>query len=494
MADDAHSRSAWALVWVVALAALLTACGASSRHFGAVQRTASPVLRLAGGAPSHVAVIMMENEEYSDIIGSPATPYLNGLARRYALAAHHFAITHPSLPNYLALTGGSTFGIDSDCTDCRASGPSLGSQLSAARVTWKAYMEDLPRACFGGASAGGYAKKHDPFVYFPAVTGDPAACRNVVPMSTLTGDERAGALPRFVWVTPNLCHDMHDCSPATGDRFLSRLVPRLLSALGPRGLLLITWDEGSSDQGCCRVASGGHIALIAAGPAARAHTVMRTVSDHYSTLQAIEDLFGLARLRGAACPCTPSLGPLLRVAGGSSGAAGTSGASSASGASATSGASALRALRAELPHRVRGGPGPSEHAERDKRRGARAGGHKMRPRATDSDDPRAPTRFGGNCVFPDRPGAWRAGGRGGQRANGAVSAQTGRSARRVAQTQPSAVGGVGVGELVGAELELRPERDPHPSSPVGGVAGLDEAVVGIGGLAHDRQAETRAGF
>ncbi|HET9104880.1 MAG TPA: alkaline phosphatase family protein [Solirubrobacteraceae bacterium] len=313
------SRRALTLAWVFVLSALLTACGSSDRRFGPVQRTASPVLRLAGGPPAHIAVIVMENEEYSDIIGSRATPYINGLARRYALAGRNFAITHPSLPNYLALTGGSAFGIDSDCTDCRARGASLGSQLTAAGISWRAYMEDLPRPCFGGADSGDYAKKHDPFAYFPAVTGNPAACRNIVPLTALAADERAGTLPRLAWISPNLCHDMHDCSPATGDRFLTRLVPRLLARLGRRGLLLLTWDEGSSDEGCCRLASGGHIALIAAGPAARSHTVVRTPTDHYSTLQAIEDLLGLPRLRGAACACTPSLAPLLRTAGGAAG-------------------------------------------------------------------------------------------------------------------------------------------------------------------------------
>jgi hypothetical protein len=115
-----------------------------------------------------------------------------------------------------------------------------------------------------------------------------------------------------VWITPNLCHDMHDCGTSTGDRFLRGLVPPLLSSLGPRGLLILTWDEGSSDDGCCRLASGGHIATILAGGAARAAARLRTPVDHYSTLQLIEDLFGLPRLGGAACNCTPSLGPLLK--------------------------------------------------------------------------------------------------------------------------------------------------------------------------------------
>lgn len=300
------------LTVLVVTAAALAGCGASTRRFGRVQRTASAVTSLTGGQPTHVAVIVMENEEFSNIIGSTATPYINRLASRYALARSMFAISHPSLPNYLALTGGSTFGITSDCTDCSVGIPGLGGQLLAAHVSWKAYMEDLPRPCFAGGDAGQYAKKHDPFVYYRPIVSHPASCAHVVPLTQLGTDERAHTLPRFVWITPNLCHDMHDCSPATGDRFLSHLVPALLATLGPRGVLFLTWDEGTSDQGCCRLASGGHVATIVAGPGARAGAQLRTPTDHYSTLQAVEDLLGLTRLRGAACPCTPSLQPLLR--------------------------------------------------------------------------------------------------------------------------------------------------------------------------------------
>ncbi len=308
------TRRTCAWVMIVAFIALLAGCGASDRRFGHLQRAASAPLRLAAGPPAHIAVIVMENEEYGDIIGSHATPFINRLARRSGLAAAHFAIAHPSLPNYLALTGGSTFHISNDCTDCSASGDNLGSQLTSAKIPWRAYMEDLPAPCPRGSDAAGYAKKHDPFLYYTRLTAQPTACRNVVGLGALTTDERTGHLPRFAWITPNLCHDMHDCSTTTGDRFLSRLVPPLLASLGPRGLLLLTWDEGSSDQGCCRLASGGHIALIAAGGQARRGAVLHGTTDHYSTLQAIEDRLGLPRLGGAGCTCTPSLAPLLRTA------------------------------------------------------------------------------------------------------------------------------------------------------------------------------------
>jgi phosphatidylinositol-3-phosphatase len=256
-------------------------------------------------------VILMENEEYGGIIGSPSAPYINALARRYALATGMFAITHPSLPNYLALTGGSTFGIDSDCTDCSVGATSIVDQLERARLSWKAYMEDLPSPCFTGASAGEYAKKHDPFAYYTRITTNRAWCANIVGLSRLYADERNRTLPRFVWISPNLCDDMHDCSVSTGDRFLSRLIPPLLGSLGRSGLLFLTWDEGSSDAGCCHLAAGGHIVTIVAGPGARPGARLAKPTDHYSVFQTIEDLLGLARLRGAACACTPSLQPLL---------------------------------------------------------------------------------------------------------------------------------------------------------------------------------------
>jgi hypothetical protein len=256
-------------------------------------------------------VIVMENEEYGDIIGQRQTPYVNSLARRYGLATQMYGTSHPSLPNYLAMTGGTTAGIDSDCTDCSVRGGGLAGQLQARRISWRGYMEDLPHPCFLGASAGDYAKRHDPFVYYRQIARSPAACRRVVPLTELAADESRSRLPRFLWITPNLCHDMHDCSPSVGDRFLSRLVPPLLRSLGPRGLLFLTWDEGASDDGCCRLARGGHIALIAAGGAAQVHARLRTPGDDYSLLQTIEDLLGLPRLAGAGCGCTPSLQPLL---------------------------------------------------------------------------------------------------------------------------------------------------------------------------------------
>ena len=296
---------------VLAVLAVLAVAGCGTAHQLPERDRAAPPAKLAGGSPTHVAVIVMENEEYSDLLAAPHIPYIHHLVASGALAGQMYAVTHPSLPNYLALTTGSTNGISDDCTGCSVPGSGLAGQLNSHRISWHAYMEDMPHPCFTGSDAGLYAKKHNPFIYADALRADAAACARIVPFGRLGSDERARTLPRFIWVTPNLCHDMHDCDPSSGDRFLAANVPALLAAMGPRSLLIVTWDEGSSDDGCCRLAHGGHILTVLAGPAARHGARLGSAADHYSTLQLIEDLFGLPRVGGAACPCTPSLTPLL---------------------------------------------------------------------------------------------------------------------------------------------------------------------------------------
>jgi hypothetical protein len=261
---------------------------------------------VAGPSPvAHIVVIALENHEYQSIIGSPSAPYLNSLARRFVLLTGHYAITHPSLPNYITLVYGGTFGIDSDCFDCMVSGRNIVDQLEFNRVSWKAYMESMPKPCFWG-NAYPYAQKHNPFIHLSDVRNNPARCAKIVPLTQLFTDERRHALPQFAFITPNLCNDMHDCSIKTGDGWLARVVPGILSRLGPNGILVVTFDEGVTQVGCCSLAAGGHVATLIVGPGARRARLNRA-ADHYSLLRLIEDNWGLRRLRNAACRCTPTI-------------------------------------------------------------------------------------------------------------------------------------------------------------------------------------------
>jgi hypothetical protein len=252
--------------------------------------------------PSRVALLVLENHEATQVVGSSHAPYLSELAHRYAESSDGHGLAHPSLPNYLALVAGRTAGIKKDCvpSDCSVSGPSLVDQLEAAGVSWRGYMESMPRRCFHYAAdeLGRYAQRHNPFAYLTRVWRRPERCHKVVPLSRLRTDARRG-LARFSWITPNLCHDMHDCGVAAGEAWLRRTVPLLLRALGPRGLLIITFDEGSTDARCCGGAAGGRIVTVVAGPGARRGAVSTAPVDHYSTLATIEAVLGLPRLAGA---------------------------------------------------------------------------------------------------------------------------------------------------------------------------------------------------
>jgi phosphatidylinositol-3-phosphatase len=268
--------------------ALLPGCGGGASSAG-------------GGshAPTRVAVVVLENHEVGDILGDPRAPYLSSLAQKHAVATSAFALAHPSLPNYIALVTGRTAGITTDCvpSDCSVKGPSLVDQLEAHRISWRGYMESMPKPCFhfSGDELGRYAQRHNPFAYLPAVWSRPERCQKVVPFSELHDDMRHG-MPRFSWITPNLCHDMHDCGIAAGDNWLRRTVPPLLRALGPNGVLILTFDEGTTDEGCCNAAHGGQIATILAGEGARRLARDDQAVDHYSTLATVETLLGLPKL------------------------------------------------------------------------------------------------------------------------------------------------------------------------------------------------------
>lgn len=294
----------------LALAACAVALGCGATRAGR-PLAVGPAAQLPAGKSSHLVEIVMENAEYGEVIGSPSGPYINGLARRYGLARASYAISHPSLPNYIALTSGSTGGIESDCSSCSVRAVNLVDQLEAAGISWRAYLEGLPRPCFTGATAGGYAKKHNPFAYYPDVAGVPARCGHLAGFGALAADLRAGRLPTYAWITPNLCDDGHDCALRTADRFLANTVPALLRELGPHGLLILTWDEGTSDRGCCGAAHGGHIATIVAGGDVRAGASETQPLDHYGVLGTVEHALGLALLGGAAAPGAGSLDPLF---------------------------------------------------------------------------------------------------------------------------------------------------------------------------------------
>ncbi len=277
--------------------------------------TAAPVVPTAApasGIPdfSHVFIIVLENKEATSIVGNPNAPYFTLLAERYARATSFYGTAHPSLPNYLALIGGSTFAISSNCTGCYiAEEANLVTQLETAGRTWKAYMEAMPSPCYVGDAGPLYLQKHNPFIYFDNIRNNPERCQNIVPFTQFETDLAAGALPEFVWITPDMCSSMHDCDINTGNNWLARWVSKILEAPEWKddGVLFVTFDEGHSDAGCCTYAAGGHIDTLVVSPLVQPGFVSDAKYDHYSLLRTIEEAWGMPLLRNADCECTPNM-------------------------------------------------------------------------------------------------------------------------------------------------------------------------------------------
>lgn len=287
---------------------------------GAIASSAVATMHtIAAAAPPvapHVMLIVEENRSESDVIGSSDAPYINALAATHGLAVASYGQSHPSLPNYLELLSGSTHGVSDDGTQYSFAGPTLVDQLAGQHVTWRAYMESMPSACYTGGSSGQYAKKHDPFMYFQSITQNASQCQNVVPLRSLQTDLNSTQAADFIWITPNLCDDGHDCATATSDSWLQDELATVLSSawFQQNGLVIVTWDEGSDNRGCCGGADGGHIATIVIAANQQEHLTSAQSVDHAGTLRTIEQLYGLPLLGDAACTCSGDLTPLLPAA------------------------------------------------------------------------------------------------------------------------------------------------------------------------------------
>jgi hypothetical protein len=339
----------------------------------------------------HVWYIELENEGTAQTFGDPsADPYLaRTLPRMGALLKNYYAIGHDSADNYIAQISGQAPdpATQNDCgvwtkfkphnvvlkpyhqlvgNGCvyPASIPTLGNQLSSAQLSWKAYMQDMgnvpardhttqtsqgpacghpqvgkPDDTEGAVPADQYATRHEGFMYFESVIGDQAYCdAHVVSFQPLLNDLSAvHTTPNFSWVTPNLCFDGHDSPCVTGDpgglteidAFLQIWVPEIMKSPAYRqdGLIIITFDEGTTDTACCGETSGrtpshpntplpgmqgpggGKVGAVLLSPFIKPGTVSTVDYNHYSALRSIEDIFGLSHLGDAAMPQVKAFGP-----------------------------------------------------------------------------------------------------------------------------------------------------------------------------------------
>jgi acid phosphatase len=227
--------------------------------------------------------IVMENHTPQEALSGPFTA---SLASRYGVAANYSAITHPSVPNYLALTSGQTWGVTDDSYHVLPP-LDLGDQLTTAGVSWRAYMDGLTnRGCLDSPLP--YDPGHNPFAFYGG-----RCPSNVVPLTSLSGDLALNA-PLFAWISPNDCHDGHSCAVSVSDDWLRQTVTLIMSsdAWKANGILFVTWDEddGSADN---------RVLTLVVAPGL-SPLVSNAHYNHYSLLATIEDLLGVGRLAAAA--------------------------------------------------------------------------------------------------------------------------------------------------------------------------------------------------
>jgi hypothetical protein len=243
-----------------------------------------------------VLVIVFENKNYGDVMGR--APYFTSLARHCGLATGYQAITHPSLPNYIAMTSGTTGGITRDCgpLECPVRRPSVFTQTAAAGREWRSYQESMPTPCRLSDSRP-YAVRHNPAAYYFGGGAREQCRRWDVRLGTADDGPLAHALSghqkAYSFVTPNLCNDMHDCSVATGDAWLARWMPRIVRSpayVEGRLAVFITFDEGRTVN---------HVPLVVASAYGAPGTVRTKGFNHYSLLRAAEYLDGVRYLGGA---------------------------------------------------------------------------------------------------------------------------------------------------------------------------------------------------
>lgn len=313
----------------------------------------------------HVWIIVLENESFATTFGadSPA-PYLaDSLTKAGAFLRQYYGTGHSSLPNYISMISGlaPTPATQADCgrfdefvqTGTAPDGQPIGSgcvypahirtvvnQLTARRLTWKAYMEDMGKdltreaaTCAHPAigdrdvtqratATDQYATKHNPFAYFHSIIDSPACARNVVPLTGLEADLKSvSSTASYNFISPSLCHDGHDRPCRNGepgglvsaDEFLAHWVPIITQSQAFRdgGLLIITFDEAASADAsaCCNERSGpntklpgahgpggGRVGAVLLSPFIKPGTVSDVPYNHYSMLRSIQDIFKLEHL------------------------------------------------------------------------------------------------------------------------------------------------------------------------------------------------------
>jgi hypothetical protein len=309
VAEGTHTITATATGYVLQPATVTVAPGGAAAADFSLSQPGTTLV-------PNIMVIMMENKEYTTVVGdSINAPYINNtLIPNFELLTNISAVTHNSLANYLADTSGVVSDPALTTHDCTTCGPfnveNIVHEMSVAGVPWRAYMEDMPSVCYSGVTlSGNYAKRHNPFVYYTDIVSS-SLCNNVVPFTQFSTDLSGSSPPNFMWVTPNLVHDMHMTSStsttalqlAAGDAWLNTQINFIqgTSWYANGGTIIVTWDEGTMNTGFPGSAGGGHIPTILISNHLQGAVPYPASGNAYALERGIEEKYGIGLIEAAA--------------------------------------------------------------------------------------------------------------------------------------------------------------------------------------------------
>jgi hypothetical protein len=247
---------------------------------------------------SHIFIVVEENHNFSSVIGSSSMPYLNSLAKKYGLATQYYANTHPSIGNYFMLTTGQII-TNNDSFNTTVTADNVVRHLLTAGKTWTAYEESLPSVGYISPDVGNYVRRHCPLSYFSDVVNSSVQRLHLVPFTQFAKDLANNALPKYSFITPNLCNDAHNCSLTTADNWLKTNINPIIQSATFRngGLLIITFDESANDN----THGGGRVAWVAISPKySKGAYKSTTLYQHQNTLRLMLQGLGVSSYPGSA--------------------------------------------------------------------------------------------------------------------------------------------------------------------------------------------------
>jgi len=277
--------------------------------------------------PPHVMICALENHSYTQVIGNSNFPHITALAAAYGNCTNYFAVTHQSLPNYMAIWSGDDQCVeDSFVPGAGLAGATLADSLDAAGIGWKHYAENLPSAGYIGPDSGGFVQHHCPSAYFKSFIGNTTAYKqaHLVNYTNLTTDLTAGTVPPFVFIQPNNAHNGHTDPTNSSDGWVQGFVTLVQGSswYAAGGMIILWYDEshpdtdnaGIGDKGCASAYPGGGKTVCIVISAANASIAPMTSNiNSYGILRGIEKLYGLPFLLKSAHTIDGDLSPLLGV-------------------------------------------------------------------------------------------------------------------------------------------------------------------------------------